>query len=514
MHVCVIGAGPAGLCTLKELLDEGHQVTCFEQGLEIGGAFACGSDKGVYDSTILTSSNYFMAFSSLPPLADEPRIQWTRHQYTNYLHRYAQTFELLPHIHFGTRVLEVLRRADGRLNVRVRGRDEEQAQQQREHTFDALAVCSGPFQLPYLPELPGREHFHGQILHADSYRNAEDFRGRRVVCIGLGETGADIVHEVSRVARECTLLVRRPPTVIPRYIRGHASDARASRALFSIPYRLRNAVYLRGKRSQLRKQKTRGAVEGLIHAWSTQLPDRYAQAPTKNEVFLQDVLAKRVRLLVGQLEGIKADRVGLRDGRSARADVLLCCTGYRDHFCSLGKALAIEHVRKLYKHMICPNLGPRVAFIGWARPSTGGIPACSEMQARYFALLCSGKRQLPPRAELERRIAAESAQEDADFFLTPHVKSLVVWGPYMDGLAELVGCRPPRWSADPRLSYKLLFGSQLAYQYRLRGPHAQPELARQTLLRLPVAYTVPEMMRISVEALVTNLQALLGSARR
>ena len=36
MNVCVIGAGPSGLTTNKQLLDEGHTVHCFERGDNIG----------------------------------------------------------------------------------------------------------------------------------------------------------------------------------------------------------------------------------------------------------------------------------------------------------------------------------------------------------------------------------------------------------------------------------------------------------------------------------------------
>ena len=37
MKICVIGAGPSGLTTVKQLLDEGHTVRCFERGGNIGG---------------------------------------------------------------------------------------------------------------------------------------------------------------------------------------------------------------------------------------------------------------------------------------------------------------------------------------------------------------------------------------------------------------------------------------------------------------------------------------------
>lgn len=106
--ICVIGAGPSGLCTLKELLEEGHTVKCFEKYSKEGGAFYRSLNKGgVYDSTILTISNYHMAFSSLPPEQGEGRRFWTNDEYSTYLRRFANHFSLFEHIHFNTEVIKV-----------------------------------------------------------------------------------------------------------------------------------------------------------------------------------------------------------------------------------------------------------------------------------------------------------------------------------------------------------------------------------------------------------------------
>lgn len=37
MRVCVVGAGPCGLTTIKQLMDEGHDVVCFDKNAELGG---------------------------------------------------------------------------------------------------------------------------------------------------------------------------------------------------------------------------------------------------------------------------------------------------------------------------------------------------------------------------------------------------------------------------------------------------------------------------------------------
>lgn len=48
---------------------------------------------------------------------------------------------------------------------------------------------------------PGIEtHFKGRYLHSQQYKDAEAFRGKRVLVVGIGNTGGDIAVELSHVA--------------------------------------------------------------------------------------------------------------------------------------------------------------------------------------------------------------------------------------------------------------------------------------------------------------------------
>jgi len=56
--------------------------------------------------------------------------------------------------------------------------------------------------------------------------------------------------------------------------------------------------------------------------------------------------------------------------------------------------------------------------------------------------------------------------------------------PYLDGLAEMLDCKPRPQDYllnDPRLAIAILFGPNISYAYRLRGPH-QWEGAREAIL--------------------------------
>ena len=142
---------------------------------------------------------------------------------------------------------------------------------------------------------------------------------------------------------------------------------------------------------------------------------------TKNETFVEALVTGKCvkRSGIARLTG--TGHVCFDNGDSVEADVVICNTGYT-RGPSLVQVVGAEETenmgdmddkggavkgkglmtrttsvstRDLYKHMINPALGPSLSYIGWARPAEGGVPAISEMQARYLALLLSGERSLP-----------------------------------------------------------------------------------------------------------------------
>lgn len=58
--------------------------------------------------------------------------------------------------------------------------------------FDHLIVATGHFSTPHVPEYKGFDQFPGRILHSHDFRDAEEFRGRRVVILGSSYSAEDI----------------------------------------------------------------------------------------------------------------------------------------------------------------------------------------------------------------------------------------------------------------------------------------------------------------------------------
>nr|MDT0667265.1 hypothetical protein [Micromonospora sp. DSM 115978] len=126
--------------------------------------------------------------------------------------------------------------------------------------------------------------------------------------------------------------------------------------------------------------------------------------------------------------------VHFNDGASAEYDTVVLCTGYHRDLTVGGLSVEDGNVRNLYRHFLHPGHDGKVAFIGFVRPFSGVIPICAEMQARYFALVLSGKLQ-PPR-NLDDVIAEEKAWEEYWTALCPrHTESHPSQVLYLDALA-------------------------------------------------------------------------------
>jgi hypothetical protein len=160
-------------------------------------------------------------------MVEPDRVFYTHKQYREYLDAYAERFALRQHITCGTLVEVVSKTEDGRWSVTVSTNGARQTS-----VFDAVAVCSGPFQAPDTTSVPDIDQFAGEVVHSSAYRNNRRFAGKRVMIVGLAESGADLAREVSDVASTCTLSIRSYSFLLPRLHEGeYATDSTDTRSL-------------------------------------------------------------------------------------------------------------------------------------------------------------------------------------------------------------------------------------------------------------------------------------------
>lgn len=88
-------------------------------------------------------------------------------------------------------------------------------------TRQARAVISatGTWANPVVPDYPGADVFQGVQLHSAQYRSADAFAGQRVLVVGGGNSGAQIVAEIAQVA-DATWVTLQIPTFLPDEVDG------------------------------------------------------------------------------------------------------------------------------------------------------------------------------------------------------------------------------------------------------------------------------------------------------
>ena len=201
-RVLVVGAGPAGLATSQQLRARAVPHRVLERGAAVGHTWA-----NLYDSLTLHTGKHM---SSLPgmPFPHSAPLFVPRREFLEYLRRYALAFDL-P-VETGHAVERVIR-TDGSWTVRTsRG----------EYAAGVLVVATGIVANPRIPALPGRQWFGGRVVHSVEYRRPDPYRGRRVLVVGVGNSGAEIGSEIARAGGKVTIAVRSGANVVPLTLAG------------------------------------------------------------------------------------------------------------------------------------------------------------------------------------------------------------------------------------------------------------------------------------------------------
>ena len=393
LRAAVIGAGPSGLTTVKNLRAAGlTDIVCYEATDAIGGNWVFReqpSHSSVYETTHIISSKRLSSFEDFPMPQDYPDFPSHR-QILAYFRAYADQFGVMPHVHFSTRVETARRDDDERWRLTLSG-----GEGTKEDVVDALFVCTGHHSDPLMPQLPG--HFSGDVLHAHDYKRAAPFRDKRVLVIGGGNSACDIAVETARVAAFVAISMRRGYRILPKLLFGMPADV----ALWRLrhlpkPLRQRLAGWM------IRLAVGRPAKYGLAEPEGRILEVH----PTLNSDFLDALRHGKVHLRPG-IVAVDGRTVRFADGREDKFDVIIAATGYRMSFPFLSEPFnewtGVEPP-PLYLRMMPADID-NLFFIGLFQP-IGCIWNLADLQARIATLQLTGALTRPGdlAALIEREI--------------------------------------------------------------------------------------------------------------
>jgi cation diffusion facilitator CzcD-associated flavoprotein CzcO/amino acid transporter len=216
---CIVGAGPGGLLAARAMRLAGLPYDQFERHGDVGGIWDIeNAGTSMYESAHFISSKHTSGFFGLPMPAHYPDYPDHR-QILAYVRQFAEVFGLREAITFNTAVdrAEPLgENAAGGWRVRLSNGET--------RDYEGLICANGVTWHPNLPTYPGLETFEGEARHSVTHRSADDFRGRRVLIVGAGNSGVDIACDAARAADAAFLSVRRGYRFVPKHVFGVPTD--------------------------------------------------------------------------------------------------------------------------------------------------------------------------------------------------------------------------------------------------------------------------------------------------
>ena len=347
LDALVIGAGPAGLATSRELGRHGIEHVVLERGAQVGETWA-----NLYDSLVLHTGKHLSALPGLPFPRSTPLFP-TRREFLEYLHHYQERFRL-P-VATGQDVAHVEPAAEG-WRVHVAGG--------AGHCARALVVATGIVSNPHVPSIAGRERFRGRIGHSVEYRRPDGYAGRRVLIVGIGNSAGEIAVELARNGAHVVVCARSGRRAVPRDLAGIPIQYFAV-ALAALPRRGQRAVT--AAISNL-SERMRGAPVLPPPAETA-----CADVPLIGLHLVDALRAGTIRLRRGDVSFTESGaRFG--DGSHEDFDEAILATGYRAALSPLGGLVRADDCGFAWRRGRVQSADhPTLFFVGHNYDSRGGL---------------------------------------------------------------------------------------------------------------------------------------------
>lgn len=406
LPVCVIGAGVSGIAASKHLHQAGVPFDCFDERPSAGGIWAIIDQTGItsaWENLSLNSPRDAYVLSGLPMPSRYAEFP-TSHEVWEYLNSYVDHFGFRDSIQFNQRVKQITRCPDGGWNV--------QLESGREGRYRAVVVANGHHNQPRIPEYPGS--FTGPVMHSQDYRSSKPYAGKRVLVIGIGNSGSQIAVDLSQVAEHVHLSTRRGVWVFPHFIRGRPFNfwfplmpwwvVQPAPVLF---HRVMSLYY----RAFLGSPARYGFPEP-DHELGTALP-------TVCDGLFERIQDGRI-VMKPAVSALEDDRVRFQDDSVEPFDAIIYCTGYETTFPFLDPAVfsVEDNWIRLFKRTFLPS-DPTLMFVGATQGIGYSFTQMYEVQARLAAAHLTGEYQLPSRTRMERDIGRDVARTQRQFHRTP-----------------------------------------------------------------------------------------------
>jgi putative flavoprotein involved in K+ transport len=367
--VVIVGGGPSGLSTAGALTASGVNCVVLDKGHRVGDSWS-----RRYERLHLHTTSRLSGLAHFPMPAAAPRYV-SKDRYAEYLQAYADHFAL--DVELDTEVTSIDRDPQ-------RGDEPGYVVETNNEAWRcrSVVIATGRYREPIRATFPNMDAFRGTLVHASQYSTGRDYAGKRVLVVGIGNTGAELAADlVEQGAATVTISIRTMPTIVPREFLGRPVQETGI-LLSRLPPKIADGIG---------KFVARFTVGDLTRygigapQWS---PFTARRPPVIDVGFLEHLKAHRIAVRPN-ISRFADDGVVFVDGRANTFDAVIFATGF---------ATGLEAILKI-PGLLDENGEPRYA---------SGMPTSAP--GLYFIGFLQSNRGLLYEVEIDsRRLAAEIA---------------------------------------------------------------------------------------------------------
>jgi cation diffusion facilitator CzcD-associated flavoprotein CzcO len=195
--VLVVGGGQAGLAIAARLKQLQVDTLIIDRGLRIGDNWRKRYHALTLHNQVQVNHLPYMPFPPSWP------VYIPKDKLANWFESYVDAMEL--NVWTGTAFeTATYDEAEGRWTATLRRADGTARTLRPRH----IVMATGVSGIPNLPDIPSLKTFAGQILHSSQYDDGENWKGKKALVVGTGNSGHDIAQDLCSSGAEVTLVQR------------------------------------------------------------------------------------------------------------------------------------------------------------------------------------------------------------------------------------------------------------------------------------------------------------------
>lgn len=349
----IIGAGPAGLATAGRFSNAGIDFEIIEQSQHVGNAW-----RNHYDRLHLHTVKRFSFLPFMPFPEDYPTYV-SRLQLVEYMDNYAKKFSIEPK--YGIEIT----------SIKKSGKMWEAKSASGDSLFaENIIIATGLNRIPFMPSWPGQESFKGSIIHSVMYKNPKPYLGKKILVVGIGNTGGEVALDLCEHDVEVCIVARGEIAVVPRDLNGKPVQETA-KILEKLPFGFGDWLG-----SQIRKIYFGNLKKYGLNTTNVSpviLLKETGKTPLIDIGTIAKIKEGKIKV-VGEMDHFRENGVQFKDHGFIEFDDVILATGYR---------AKIEELVEKGEELLTPQGWPAnqiatgyhegLFFVGFDNYKTGGI---------------------------------------------------------------------------------------------------------------------------------------------